>query len=103
MFQAVFIINPNVTVKYLSFDIITTDDLLEESSVDGEFLINGTMPPLAINAPNQSMYLLVITTQNLLDINDIMDITFNLSAFINTSLTFNVDVILYKIGKVLLY
>ena len=83
-----------------------TDEIVGESSIDGDFLINGTMLPLLIQAPYQSMYLLYITTGNVLDTSDTMDITFNLFAFINISVgvvrmpTSNVT--LHKIGKVLL-
>ena len=86
VFEALFIINPNVTVECLSFDIMRTDDIKGMSSVDGNFLINGTTPPLVIQqAPFQSMYLLTIKTGSVFDINDTMDITFNLVAFINIS------------------
>ena len=79
---------------------------MRESSV-GDFLINGTTPPLVIQqAPFQSMYLLTITTGNVLDTNDTMDITLNLLAFLNTSagvVRMPVsNVTLHKIGKALL-
>ena len=83
------------------------DEMIGESSVEGYFLINGTTPPLVQEAPFQSMYFLTITTDNVLDTDDTMDITFNLFAFINIStgvLAMPVsNVILHKIGKVLLY
>ena len=112
MFAALFIINPNVTIEFLSFDIITTDELVGESTdvgksrVNRNFLINGTIPPLVTQAPYRSTYLLAITTGNVLDINDTMDITFDLFAFINTttdrmSMLIS-NVILHKIGKMLL-
>ena len=81
------------------------DEMVGESSVDEDFLINGTAPPLVIQqAPFQSMYLLTITTGNVLDTNDTVDITFNLFAFIDIStgvLSISVsNVILHKIGKI---
>ena len=106
VFEALFIINPNVTVEFLSFDIMMMDEIVGESSIDGDFLINGTMLPLLIQAPYQSMYLLTITTGNVLDTSDTMDITFNLFAFINISIGIvtmpTSNVTLHKIGKVLL-
>ena len=108
VFEALFIINPNIMVEYLSFDIIMMDEIVGESSVDGDFLINETIPPLVIQqAPFQSMYLLTITTGNVLDTNDTMDITFNLFAFIDIStgvLSMSVsNVTLHKIGKMCYY
>ena len=104
VFEALFIIIPNVTVDSLSFDIIMTDEIVGESSIDGDFLINGTMLPLLIQAPYQSMYLLTITTGNVLDTTDTMDITFDLFAFINISIGIVrmsiSNVTLHKIGKV---
>ena len=104
--ETLFIINPNVTVKYLSFDIMM-DETVEESSVGGDFLINGTIPPLVQQAPFQSMYLLTITTGNVLDTTDTMDIVFSLFAYINISTGVVAmpvsNVILHKIGKVLFY
>ena len=83
------------------------DEMVGESSVDGDFLINGTTPPLVIQqAPFQSMYLLTITTGNVLDSTDIMDITFDLFAFINISIGVvrmpSSNVTLHKIGEVFL-
>ena len=109
VFETSFTINSNeYTVEYLSFDIITMDEtqMIGESNVDEDFLINGTTPPLVIQqAPFQSMYLLTITTGNLIDTDDTMDITFNLFAFINISTGVSSmpvsNVILHKIGKVL--
>ena len=81
--------------------------MVGESSIDGNFLINGKIPPLVIQqAPFQSMYLLTITTGSVLDPNDIMDITFDLFAFINTStgevrMLFS-NATLHKIGEILL-
>ena len=81
------------------------DDEIRESSVVGDFLINGTTPPLVIQQPSfQSMYLLTVTTGNILDTNDTMaNITFNLFAYINIStgiVSMPVsNVILHKIGK----
>ena len=81
-----------------------TDEIVGESGIDGDFLINGTMLPLLIQAPYQSMYLLTITTGNILDISDTTDITFNLFAFINISIGVVrmpiSNVTLHKIGKV---
>ena len=100
--EVLFIINPNVTVEYLSFDIMVVE-MVGGSNVDGDFLVNGTIPPLVQQAPFQSMYLLNITTGNTLDTTDTMDITFNLFAFINTSTgVFAMpvsNVILHKIGS----
>ena len=81
-----------------------TDEMVGESIVDGDFLINETMPPLVIQqAPFQSMYLLTITINgSVLDTNDTMDITFNLSAFIRVSGASAMpasNVTLRKIGK----
>ena len=83
------------------------DEMVGESSVDGDFLINGTTPPLVIQqAPFQSMYLLTITTGNFLDTSDTMDINFNLFALINIStgeLVMPVsNVTLHRIGEILL-
>ena len=104
MFEALFIINPNVAVKSLSFDIITADELEEETSVDGDFMINGTTFPIVVRPPYQSMYLLTITTGNAIDTSDTTDITFNLSAFVNIStgvVTMPMsNVTLHKIGRV---
>ena len=76
----------------------------ENVSADGDFVINGTIPPLLIQAPYQSLYLLTITTGNVLDTNDTMGITFNLFAFINISIGVVgmpiTNVTLHKIGKV---
>ena len=107
VFEALFTINPNVTVGFLSFDIIMMDEIVGESNIDGDFLINGTRPPLVIQQTLfQSMYLLTITTGNVLDTNDLMDITFNLFAYINTSIDVvrmpMSNVTLHKIGKALL-
>ena len=102
--EALFIINSNVTIEYLSFDI-TMDEMVGGSNVHEDFLINGTIPPLVQQTPFQSMYLLTITTGNVLDTANTMDITFSLFAFINTStgvLAMPVsNVILHKIGKAL--
>ena len=116
VFEALFIINPNVTVEYLRFDIIMDEivgesivgeSIVGESSVDGDFLINGTTEPLVIRqAPFQSMYLLTISTGSVSYSNDTMDITFNLYAFVflSTGVTEMsiANVILHKIGKTLL-
>ena len=105
MFEALFIINPNVTVEFLSFDIIMTDELVGESTINGDFLINGTTPPLVVQPPYQLMYLLTISTGNILDTGDTTDVTFNLFAFINISIGVVAmpmsNVTLHKIGKVL--
>ena len=79
LFEALFIINPNVIVEYLYFDIVG------DSSVKRNFLINGTIPPLVLQTPFQSMYLLTITNGTELDTINTMDITFSLSAFIHIS------------------
>ena len=103
VFDALFIISPNVTVEFLSFDIIMTDEFVGESTVNGDFLINGTIPPLVTQAPYQSMYLLTITTGNVIDTSDITDVTFNLFSFVNISTGTVVmpisNVTLHKIGK----
>ena len=105
MLAALFIINPNVTVEFLSFDIIMTDELVGESTINGDFLINGTTPPLVVQPPYQLMYLLTITTGTILDTGDTTDVTFNLFAFINISIGVVTmpmsNVTLHKIGKVL--
>ena len=104
VFEALFIINPNVIIEFLSFDIITTDELEEETNVDRDFMINGTSPPIVVRPPYQSMYLLAITTGNVIDTSDTTDITFNLFAFVKIStgvvkmLISNVT--LHKIGRV---
>ena len=108
MFEALFIINPYVTVEYLSFDIMMDDEMVGESvnSTIGSFLINGTIPPLVIQPPFQSMYLLTLTTGDVLYDNyadDTLNITFTLFAFINVSmgiLSMPIsNVILHKIGN----
>ena len=83
------------------------DEMVEESSVNGDFLINGTTPPLVIQQPPfHSLYLLTITTghRNVLNTNDTTpNITFDLFAFINIStgaVRMSVsNVTLHKIGK----
>ena len=106
LFEALFIINPNVTIGLLAFDIITTEEVIGEASVNEDFLINGTIPPLLITqAPYQSLYLLTITTGNVLDTNDTMDINFELLAFVNTLINETEisisNVTLHRIGKAL--
>ena len=105
VFEALFIISPNVTVEFLSFDIIMTDELVGESTINGDFLINGIIPPLVTQAPYQSMYLLTITTGNVIDTSDTTDVTFNLFAFVNISIGVVIlpmsNVTLHKIGKIL--
>ena len=105
MLAALFIINPNVTVEFLSFDIIMTDELVGESTINGDFLINGTTPPLVVQPPYQLMYLLTISTGNMLDTSDTTDVTFNLFAFVNISIgvvTMQMsNVTLHKIGEIL--
>ena len=102
-FEALFIISPNVTVEFLSFDIIMTDELVGESTINGDFLINGIIPPLVVQPPYQSPYMLTITTGNTLDANDTTDITFDLFAFVNTTIGIVAmplsNVTLHKIGK----
>ena len=104
VFAALFIINPNVTVEFLSFDIIMTDELVGESTISEDFLINGTIPPLIVQPPYQSLYLLTVTTGNMLDTNDTTDVTFNLFAFVNISIGEVAmpmsNVTLRKIGKI---
>ena len=103
VFEAFFVISPNVTVESLSFDIIMTDGLVGESTINGDFLINGTIPPLVVQPPYHSQYLLTITTGNTLDANDTTDVTFDLFAFVNTTIGIVVmpmsNVTLHKIGK----
>ena len=105
MLAALFIINPNVTVEFLSFDIIMTDELVGESTINGDFLINGTTPPLVVHPPYQLMYLLTISTGNILDTSDTTDVTFNLFAFVNISIGIVTmpmsNVTLHKIGEIL--
>ena len=103
--EALFIISPNVSVEFLSFDIIMTDELVGESTIIGDFLINETIPPLVTQAPYQSMHLLTITTGNVIDTSDTTDVTFNLFAFVNIPtgvVTISMsNVTLHKIGKIL--
>ena len=105
MFEALFIINPNVTVEFLSFDIMMTDELVGESTINGDFLINGTTLPLVVQPPYQLMYLLTISTGNILDTSDTTDVTFNLFAFVNISIGVVTmpmsNVTLHKIGEIL--
>ena len=105
MFEALFIINPNVTVEFLSFDIIMTDELVGESTINGDFMINGTTPPLVVQPPYQLMYLLTISTGNMLDTSDTTDVTFNLFAFVNISIGVVTmpmsNVTLHKTGEIL--
>ena len=81
-----------------------TDELVRGSTISGDFLINGTIPPLVVQPPYQSMYLLTITTGSMLDTNDTTDVTFSLFAFINISTGVVAvpmsNVTLHKIGKV---
>ena len=102
-FEALFIISSNVTVEYLSFDIIMTDELVGESTINGDFLINGRTPPLVTQAPYQSQYVLTITIGNVLDANDTTDVTFDLFAFVNASTGIVAmpisNVTLHKIGE----
>ena len=62
-----------------------TDELVGESTITGDFLINGTISSLVVQPPYQSMYLLTITTGNVLDAGDTSDVTFSLFAFVNIS------------------
>ena len=106
MIAALFIINPNVTVEFLSFDIMMTDELVGELTINGDFLINGTTPPLVVQPPYQLMYLLRISsTGNILDISDATDVTFSLFAFVNISIGVVTmpmsNVTLHKIGEIL--
>ena len=82
-----------------------TDELVRGSTISGDFLINGTIPPLVVQPPYQSLYLLTITTGSMLDINDTTDVTFNLFAFVNISISIVTmpmsNVTLHKIGKIL--
>ena len=75
--------------------------MVGESSVDGDFLINGTAS--VIQPPFQSMYLLTITTGSVLDTNDTADVLLDLSAFIRISTGELArpasNVTLHKIGK----
>ena len=102
VFEALFIINPIFTVRYLSFDIIS-DEYVGEITSYGDILINGIAPPLAIRAPYQSVYFLAITVDNILDNNDTTDVIFDLFAFVRTSTGIvampTSNVILHKIGK----
>ena len=82
---ALFIINPNVTVEYLSFDIIMMDQMVGKSSDDGDFLINGIIPPLVLQAPLQSLYSLTISTDSVSNTSNTMDIIFSLFASVNIS------------------
>ena len=113
VFEALFILNPNVTVEYLSFDIIMMDEIVGESNVDGsdtieDFLINGTTPPLVSQAPFQSLYLLTISSDNALNMSgNTMDITFSLFALVNissgvTEMLFS-NVTLHQIGMMITY
>ena len=105
IFEVFFIIHPNVTVEYLSFDIIMMDEMVGESSVDGDFMINGTIPPLVIQAPSQSMYLLTVSvpTDSVLNTSSTMDITFSLLAVVNIASditeTLMSNVTLHQIGE----
>ena len=82
-----------------------TDELVRGSTISGDFLINGTIPPLVVQPPYQSLYLLTITTGSMLDAGDTTDVTFNLFAFVNISIGVVAmpmsNVTLRKIGKVL--
>ena len=83
VFETLFIINPNVTVEHLSFDITTM--MVGESNFAGDFLINGTTPPLVVQAPFQSLYMLTVLTGGVLNTSSTMDIIFSLIALVNTS------------------
>ena len=104
-FEAFFIIHPNVTVEYLSFDITMMDEMVGESSVDGDFLINGMILPLVIQAPFQSMYSLTVSvsTDSVLNSSSTMDITFSLLALISIASgiteTLMSNVTLHQIGE----
>ena len=80
------------------------DEMVGESSVDGDFLINGTIPPLVIQAPSQSMYSLTVSvsTDSVLNTSSTMDITFSLLAVVNIASgiteTLMSNVTLHQIG-----
>ena len=82
-----------------------TDELVGESTINGDFLINGIKPPLVVQPPYQLMYLLTISTGNILDTSDTTDVTFNLFAFVNISIGVVTmpmsNVILHKTGEIL--
>jgi len=51
----------------------------------GDFLINGTIPPVILQPPFQSSYLLLIVTGNQVDAINRTNITFDLYSMINTT------------------
>ena len=85
LFTAFFTINSSVTIGYLSFDIVDSM-MMGEYYSNGYFLINGTIPPVVLSAPFESMYQLTISTGREFDAVELMDnITFNLFSFVNTT------------------
>ena len=101
VFETLFIINPNVTVEHLSFDI--TAMMVGESNFAGDFLINGITPPLVVQAPFQSLHMLTVSTGGVLNTSSTMDIIFSLIALVNISSditeTIISNVTVYQIGE----
>jgi len=88
-FAAQYIINTNVTLQYLSFDIMLTVigevDIVGEASGNDGFLINGAAPPIHVQSFNQSEYVLAITIGILPQNNDVgSSIMFDLLSNIST-------------------
>ncbi|XP_065913515.1 uncharacterized protein [Dysidea avara] len=75
--EATFIIDSNIEVESLEFGIV------EGSINSGDFLINGVVPPLILQSPFQSTYLLAIVTGNRVDTTNITSITFDIYSMVN--------------------
>ena len=103
LFSAFFIIDSNASIAYLSFDIVDNMMAGEAESV-GDFLINGTSPPVVISPPFESMYQLTLSTGRDFDVMELReDIKFNLFGFVNTTdgdvVASLANVTLYKRGN----
>ena len=103
LFTAIFVINSNITVSYLAFDLV--DGVwVGEALNNGNFLINGTVPPLIISPPFETIYWLIISTGRKFDAIEIREnIAFNLFSYVRATngdyVTSFANVILYGTGK----
>ena len=77
--EASAIIDASDTINYVEFGIVNG------SINTGDFLINGTVPPVILPPPFRSSYLLLIVTGNQVDAINRTNITFDLYSMINTT------------------
>ena len=103
LIEPMFVIDSNVPLSHLSFDIV--DNMMAgETSTNGHYLINGTIPPLVVSPPIASMYWIALSIGRRLNYYNLRDnITFNLFAYVRTTdgefLTVQADVTLYERGN----